>query len=138
MARSPSAKRLGIEFSGPFFTKDPAKTFRQNIRAMMDVIAEDGQRDVYARIAAIPPRGVDTGRTRSNVVGRTKNRAGKRWAVTAVVGVLNEGFTQREAVSLMAGAASIEGRFHPFRRAAADIRRFRRDMEQHLLDGLGN
>jgi hypothetical protein len=37
---------------GPFFRKDPALTFRQNVRVMMDAVAAEGEKDVRAQYQA--------------------------------------------------------------------------------------
>jgi hypothetical protein len=84
-----------INNTGPFFTKDPAKTFRQNIRVMMAAIAAEGEADVKAQLAA-----GDAGRqpisllgdhVSGHVIGRTASLAGRNWQVTAVISVNNSG-----------------------------------------------
>ena len=124
-----------VSHSGPAFERDPARTFRQNVRDMMDEIAEWGEADVQRRIAAIGPLGIRTGRTRSRYVGRTHALIGKRWAVTAVVSPSTEGLGRSEAIGVMAAASAIEGRHRVIRASARALRRFRARMQAELLEG---
>lgn len=131
------AKRVRIEFEGPFFKKDPRKTFRQNVRDFMDEVAELGEAQVQAEMrrgqaSRQPMRGVEPDRVSGHVRGRTKSLKGRRWAVTAVVSVRPDGLTARQAKTLMAAASRIESREHTFRRVASAIRAARTD----LLKGL--
>jgi hypothetical protein len=126
--------------SGPFFRKDPAKTFRQNVRAMMDAVAAEGEKDVKAQLAAgeggrAPVTGWGTNtRTRMHVAGRTKSLAGKRWAVTAVVELRMPGSPPRpRAISLRAAMAEIETASHPFRKTKNRIGRTRKTNMSELL-----
>jgi hypothetical protein len=66
--------------SGPFFRRDPVKTFRQNLRTMMDELAQEAAATAQAAYPIGP-----SGAGRRGIVGRTKNLRGQRWAVTAVV-----------------------------------------------------
>jgi hypothetical protein len=125
--------------SGPFFRSDPAKTFRENVRVMMDAIAAEGEKDVQAQLAAgeggrAPVSLWGDTRTRAHVAGRTKSLAGKRWAVTAVVELRMPGKPPRpKAVSLRAAMAQIEGTSHPFRKTKNRIGRTRKTNMSELL-----
>lgn len=126
-----------IDFSGPFFTRDPRQTIKGNIRDMMDRLAEEGERDVQQQIqgrAGSMPN--YTGWTRDRVRGRTSSLSGKRWAVTAVVSMNTSGMGARDAIRTQAAAASIERRFHPFRRTTSAMRRSRAVMAANLVRGL--
>lgn len=130
-----------IDTSGPFFAKDPAKTFRQNVRVLMDAVAAEGEADVRAQITAgnsgrkpIAELGQD--HVSAHVIGRTSNLRGRRWAVTAVVSVNNSGFSPKEGISLMAAASSVESQTHAFRRTTGRIRRARALNQAELLKGL--
>lgn len=131
-----------INAKGPFFTKDPAKTFRQNIRVLMDELAEAGESDVKAQLRSgeggrFPlGGGIRPGRVSGHVVGRTSNLSGKRWQVTAVVSVNNRGFSKVQAVKLMAAASWLERTVRPFRRTTQRLRRLRSGAEAALLKGL--
>ncbi len=126
----------GMDLSGPFFTRDPAKTFRQNIRDFMDEVADVGADDVRAQLRAgedrrAPIHGVSPSRVSAYVQGRTSSLRGKRWAVTAVVSVRPVG-SRRQAISIMAAASRVEAQTHAFRRTASRLRKARTD----LLKGL--
>ncbi len=130
-----------IDTSGPFFTKDPAKTFRANIRELMDALALEGAADVIAQLLSnqsrrAPIRIVEPPRVAGHVVGRTQNLRGKRWQATAVISVLNVDLTKAEGTALMAAAAEIESRDHVFRRTTSRLRRARAINRAELLKGL--
>lgn len=126
-----------VDFSGPFFDRDPRKTIRSNIRDMMDRLAAEGERDVKQQIAgragAMPHY---TGWTHDRVRGRTESLSGKQWAVTAVVSTDTSGMSARDAIRTKAAAASIERRFHPFRRTTSAMRRSRAVLGANLVKGL--
>lgn len=134
MARKTSA---GVDMTGPFFKSDPAKTFRKNIRAFMDEVAELGEADVKAQMkvgegARAPIRRLAPAHVSAYVVGRTSNLSGKRWAVTAVVSVNNSGFTKAQGISLMAAASEVERQTGAFARTTRRLRKAR----TNLLKGL--
>ena len=148
MARPPMVTT--IDLTGPFFTHDPAKTFRQNVRVMMAAIADEGERDVKAQMQAAGREGAAV---RPYVRGRTSNLAGKRWAVSANVSVETSGLVKPAAVRIMAIAAGrhnartkagryigttlgVEGKTHAFRKTKNRIGRSRKVNEAELLKGL--
>jgi hypothetical protein len=136
-----------VEFSGPFFQKDPRLTFRQNIRKLMDLVAEWGEGEVRGQM-----QGIGTGRTARAYTGRTHALSGKRWAVTAVVSPLTQGLSGSEAQSIMAAAHEIEyghspgrGRYDPLGRGkghhiisrlARTLRRMKDHLQDEMLKGL--
>lgn len=129
-----------IDRSGPFFTKDPGKTFRKNILTMMDAIAAEGEADVKAQLrsgnAGRAPISAIGDHVSEHAVGRTRSLNGKRWEVTAVVSVNNSGLTRAEGISLMAAASLVERRTHAFRRTAQRLRRARGINVTELLKGI--
>lgn len=130
-----------LDLSGPFFTKDPVKTFRQNIRVLMDEYATLGEADVKAQLrqgeaTRRPMRGITPDRVSEHVVGRTKNLRGKRWAVTATVSVNNSGLARAQGITLMAAAATLERRHHTFRRTSSRLRKARKLNTAELFKGL--
>lgn len=129
-----------ISFDGPFFTADPGKTFRQNVRALMDAIAAEGERDVVAQLRAGEPRRLpvshDVGRVADYVRGRTTSLAGKRWAVTAVVSLNNHGLSQVQGTALMAAGSLLEARLGAFRKTKNRIGRGRKANMAELLRGI--
>lgn len=130
-----------IDMSGPFFKSDPRKTFRQNVRVMMDAVAAEGEKDVKAQLEAgnaarAPIRRLGTAHTSDHVVGRTKSLTGQRWAVTAVVSAHRPGLTRVQSISLRAAASSVESRLHPFRKTKNRIGRSRKTNMSELLKGI--
>lgn len=129
-----------IDKTGPFFTHDPAKTFRQNARVMLEAVAAEGQEDVRVQLRAgestRAPINLLRDRVADHAIGRVRSLSGKRWALTAVISVNNSGFSRREGISLMAAAASVERRFHPFRRTASRLRSARAVNQAELAKGM--
>lgn len=126
-----------VDFSGPFFERDPEKTIRENVRRMLDNLAAEGERDVQGQIAsraAAMPR--YTGWTHDHVVGRVSSLGGKRWALNAVVSANTSGMGATQAIRTQAAASTIERRWHPFRRTASAMRRARAVLSANLSEGL--
>jgi len=131
-----------VDFKGPFFKRDPVKTYRANQRDLMDKLAAEGERDVKLQMQAGQAQryplggGIRPGRVSGHVVGRTSNLAGKRWQATAYVTVRNQGFTAKQGIKLMAAASWLETSIHPFRRTIGRMRRARALITADLLKGL--
>lgn len=131
-----------IDLSGPFFQRDPVKTFRANVREMMDAVAAEGEADAKAQLRAgegsrAPiSAGVSPARVSGHVRGRTRALSGRRWAVTAVVSINNRGLSRRQGIALMAAAARVESQTHAFRRTTSRIRRSRAVNQAELFKGL--
>lgn len=81
MARSKYGSR--VEYSGPFFEKSPSKTFRQNARAALLVMAQDGADLVQSELAS--HRGEQAPHIADHIEGRVKSLQGKPWALSSVV-----------------------------------------------------
>lgn len=135
MARNPF---LTVKLEGPFFKKDPRRTFRQNVRDFMDEVAALGEAEVKAGMRAgegsrAPVSGgVQPARVSGHVVGRTRSLSGRRWAVSAVVSVSGHGLPRKQAIALKAAAANIERRQRPFARASSRINRIKKDLAEGL------
>jgi hypothetical protein len=131
-----------IDLSGPFFTNDPRKTFRQNVRVLMAAVAAEGESDVKAQLRAGESgrypisHKVQPSHVSGHVVGRVRSLTGKPWAVTAVVSVNNSGFTKAQGIALMASAAWVESQVHAFRKTTGRIRRARALNTVELLKGI--
>lgn len=132
-----SLLRAEIDLSGPFFTRDPRKTVKQNIRRLMEALAEEGERNVKG---LMPQR---TGETARGVVGRVENLRGKRWAATLVVSQTRvfpwvnkgaRGFVGRGEAEYRGG--KLEARHHMFRKTASAMRRSRKILAANLTEGL--
>jgi hypothetical protein len=129
-----------ISLKGPFFTKDPKKTFRQNVRVMMDALAREGEADARARMRVgenrrEPIRALGD-RVSDHVKGRTSSLSAKRWQVTATVSVSNREFSGAQGISLMAAASRVEAQTHAMRRTTARLRSSRAVNQAELLKGL--
>jgi hypothetical protein len=141
MARTKTSS--SIDISGPFFARDPRKTFRQNIRELTASIAKIAEADVRQQMQAGEAdrkpigHGVKPDRVADHVKGRVSSLAGKKWAVTAVVSAQNQGFTKAQGTALMAAAASVEKRTHAFRRTTTAMRKGRGVNLDELLKGIG-
>lgn len=136
MSRLKAPRTTGtIRFDGPMFSADPGRTFRQNVRDLMDAVAAEGAEDAQTRIAGIPPAGIHTGATRAKIVGRVKSRSGRRWASTAVIGIPNMG-TPAESIQSHAAIAGIERLHHVMRDTAKSIRAARDVNVAELLKGI--
>lgn len=132
-----------IDMSGPFFTHDPAKTFRANARTMLAAVAEEGQKDVEAQLRVGQGGryplggGIRPNRVSGHVVGRVTSLSGRKWALTAVVSVNNKGLSQKQGIKLMAAASYLEGQTHAFRRTTGHLRRARAVNRAELFKGIG-
>lgn len=129
--------QVHVELDGNFFHKDPAKTLYRNIRDLMDQLAEWGEGDVRSQIET-HHRGMPnwTGWTLDHVKGRTSSLGGKRWAVSAVVSANTAGMSAKDAIRTKAAAATIERRWHPFRRTAGRMRSARPLLSANLTKGI--
>lgn len=131
-----------IDLKGPFFTKQPGKTFRQNVRVMMAAVAAEGEADVQAQLRAGEgnrrriSHGVAPDRVSGHAVGRVHSLGGNLWAVTAVISVNNSGLTPAQGIALMAAAAVVERQTHAFRRTTGRLRRARSVNTTELLKGI--
>lgn len=129
-----------IQLTGPFFEKDPRKTFRQNVRTMLEAIVAEGEPDVIQQMVSgqsgrsLLARLGD--RASDHVIGRTHSLSGKRWALTAVISINNKSLSAAGGKSLMAGAANVERETHAFRRTANRLKRSRAVNLAELTKGL--
>lgn len=129
-----------IDFSGPFFTKDPAKTFMQNVKTMMQAFADEGAAAVRERMSAGEGtraliRLLDD-RVSDHVIGRVHARSGKEWTAAAVVQVYNEGFNAAQSRSLMAAASRVEGQTRAIKNITRQLRSARAVLRANLTAGL--
>lgn len=127
-----------VELSGNFFTHDPGKTLYGNIRDMLDALAAEMegavQQDIAAREGSMP---YWTGWSKDHVVGYTTSaKTGKRWATWAAVGSVTAGMSKAKAIRTKAAAASIEQRFHPYRRVKSGVYRARALLTANLAKNL--
>lgn len=126
-----------IDYTGPFFEKDPTKTLRQNVRIMLEAMAREGESDVRAQIPS------KSGDTAAGIHGRVKNLEGKPWAVTMVVSQQRvfpwkkrgaRGFVGRGEAEYRGG--KLEAKLHMFRRTSGRLSRSRAVNMAELTKGL--
>jgi len=126
-----------VELSGNFFRRDPGKTFRANVRDMLDDLAGWMEEEVQAQIAghagSMPHY---TGHSRNQIVGRTESVSGRRWGTWAVVSASTAGMSKNDAIRTKAAAAGIEKRWHPFRNVKSGVYRSRAIIRANLTKGL--
>jgi hypothetical protein len=135
---TPVAVTTKIELSGNLFRRDPGKTLYQNIGDMLDKLADEMEREVRADISAHEGEmRYWTGWTRDHAIGyRTSPRTGKHWAVWVAVGEVTTGMSREQAIRTKAAAATIERRWHPYRRAKDAAYRSRAVISADLTKGL--
>jgi hypothetical protein len=126
-----------ITFSGPLFSADADKTLRQNIRRMMQGIADEGAEVAKAR----SPR--RSGAFIDGIEGRTQGVRGNKWALTAVVSQTHvypwhnkgaRGFSGRAQAEYRGG--KVEQRYRIFRAVTSQLRAARAVMAANLTKGL--
>ena len=127
-----------VQLEGDFFKRDPGKTFRANVRDMLDKLAEWMEAEVRSEIAGKAgsmPR--YTGWSHDHTLGyTTSGKTGKRWGTWAAVGAVTAGMDKKDAIRTKAAAATIEKRFHPYRRVKSGIYRSRPIIQANLARGL--
>ena len=130
-----------FELDGPFFRKDARATVIENIGAMLDEAAEAMEADVRASIAGhagMMPR--YSGWSWARTIGRRESRGGRRWWYHAVVSANTEGgggvgpLGAADAIRTKAAAATIERRWHPYRKTTRAARKAIRALD--LTKGL--
>lgn len=116
-----------IELSGNFFTHDPGKTLYRNIGDMLDALALEMQTEVRTDIASHQTEMPGwTGWSRDHAFGYTVSPyTGKAWALWTAVGSVTASMNRTDAIRTKAAAASIERRFHPYRRVKSAVYRAR-------------
>ena len=131
------AVSVSVDLSGPFFTKDPGKTLRGNVRDLMDAMAEwmEGQvrDDISAHASDMPAY---SGWSWAHTVGRTHSLSGNRWGTWARVSANTGGMSAKDAIRTKAAAATIERRWRPYRDAKSAVYRARPLITANLTKGL--
>ena len=79
-----------------------------------------------------------TGWTREHVKGYSSNqKSGNRWQNWSAVGIPTVGMDAKQAIRTKAAGATIERRFHPFRRVKQGVYRARPLIRANLTKGMG-
>jgi hypothetical protein len=125
--------QASVTFSGPFFETDIGKTFRQNVRMMLEGMAREGEGAIKS---ALPHKSGDTA---AGVVGRVHSLTGKPWALTAVISQsrvfpwVNHRSGRGQAEYR---GGRLEARQHQFRRVTTALRRARAVAVADLTRGM--
>lgn len=129
-----------VDFSGPFFTKDPEKTIIDNVQKMMQGVATEGAGAARTGLAANQQSRAlirELGdRVSDHVIGRVESRHGKEWHTAAVVQVYNEGLGAEESRSLMAAASFVERQTRAIRDVTRQLRAARAVLAANLTEGI--
>lgn len=124
-----------IELEGNFFTHVPGDTLYANIGHMLDELADEMETAVRADIAghagSMP---FYTGWSWAHTEGRRSGR--KHWATWAAVQAYTGGMDAKDAIRTKAAAASIERRWHPYRRVRSAVYRSRAVLSANLARNL--
>jgi hypothetical protein len=136
MARSFQTR---ITTTGPFFTRDPAKTLSENIHTMMKAIASEGATDVRGQMrmgenSRAPVKALGT-HVSSHVVGELRRYpVGPNYSLRVIV--RNRGLSRAQGISLMAAASYVEGATRAFAKTRRRIMAARAINTAELTRGL--
>jgi len=126
-----------VKLEGDFFRRDPGKTFRANVRDMLDELAEWMEAEVKGQIEGHAGEMPDyTGWSAAQTVGRTTSQSGKRWGTWARVSAFTGGMGATDAIRTKAAASTIERRWHPYRQVKSAVYRARPLITANLTEGL--
>lgn len=123
------ARPTSISLTGPFFKQQPSKTFRQNVRLMLEAMAEEGQEDVKVQYPVL------TGAGQAGVVGRVHSLSGRPWALTMVISEQHVYPWPHGGQKQYRGGRT-EAKHHMFRTTAGRLRRSRAVNKAELAKGL--
>lgn len=121
--------QVKVDLSGPFFQRDPSKTFAENIRHMLEGVAQEGERIASA---AYP---VYTGAGRSGVKGRVASLSGRKWYSAAVISETHV-YDWPGGGSKQYRGGKTEARHHMFGQAASALRSSRAVLAANLTAGI--
>ena len=121
-----------IDKTGPFFTHDPAKTFRQNIDALLEAIGAEGEADVKAQ--SEPHR--LTGAFVEGVLGRTHRLDGGAFKNPEVVVSQTHIYPWKNGGARKYRGGKFEAQYHVFRRTRGRLRGVNKLNSAELLKGL--
>jgi len=141
MARKPMYTTISRD--GPFFARNPGKTFRANARSMMRAIAIEGQVDIIQQLLS-----GDSGRApirqlgdhvSAHVAAGVPYTPGKSQTgqIKVNVYVPNFGYSKREGQSLMAAYSRVERQTKAFSRTTRRLRSAKKLNVAELLRGIG-
>jgi hypothetical protein len=127
-----------VELSGDFFRRQPGKTLRMNVRDMLDALSGWMEGEVRSQIESHAGEMPGwTGWSRDHTIGYTTSaKTGKRWGQWAAVGAVTAGMSRGDAIRTKAAAASIERRWHPYRKVKSAVYRARPIIQANLAKNL--
>ena len=121
-----------IDKTGPFFTKDPALTFRANVDVLLAAIAAEAEEDVRAQ--SEPFR--DTGAFVAGVRGRTHRLDGAAFKTPTATVSQTHVYPWKNAGPRQYRGGKLEASRHMFRRTRSRIRGVNKLNSAELLKGL--
>ena len=122
-----------IDLSGPFFQYDPRKRLSENIQTMLEAVAEEGEQDVRAQVAAA---GYAGGNFYEGVTGRVRSIGGKHWLRTAVVSQTHV-YPWPNGGQKQYRGGKLEARRGVFRKTKSRLNRSRAVNAAELTKGMG-
>ncbi len=123
------APKTTIRFTGPFFTVDPAKTVRRNIRGMIAALVKEGEKDVEDHYPTL------TGRGKAGIRGVvSRDIDGPRGLRGTIFQSHVYAWAGRSQGNYRGGKT--EAKYHMFRRTASRIRGMRAVVGADLTKGL--
>jgi len=123
------AKPTTIVLTGPFFKAQPSKTFRQNVRLMLEAMAKEGEEDVKVQYPVL------TGAGQAGVVGRVRSLSGRPWALTMVISEQHVYPWPHGGMKQYRGGKT-EAKRHMYRTTASRLRKSRAVNNAELAKGL--
>lgn len=113
--------------------RDPSGVIGKNIEAMLEDVSSEMEREVKRQIRQrAGSMRFYTGATTGSIRGRVESVRGRKWHRHAVVSAYTGDQERRGAIRTKAAAATIEARWHPFKKVGAASRRILRDMAKGL------
>ena len=134
----PRSVTTTVTLEGNFFTHDPGKTLYANIGTMLDALAGDMEQAVRGEISAhAGSMPYYSGWSWAHTEGYTTSpKTGKHWALWAAVAAVTQGMSTPDAKRTKAAAATIEKRWHPYRKVKSAVYRSRALISADLAKGL--
>lgn len=126
-----------VELTGNFFVRDPGRTLRGNVRRMVESLAVELEKDVADEVAShAGSMPFYTGWTHDHIRGRAESVSGKQWGAWAVVSAFTADLGAEQAIRTKAAAATIERRWHPWRKVKQAVYRARTVISADLTEGM--
>lgn len=127
-----------IDASGPFFTKSVEGTLAENVMAMMEGLAREGEADLRQQFAQGESARAELsfgGRVSEHVKGRVRSLTDAPWHRWAVISPERTG-AAKSSVALYAAASEIESQIHAVRHTTYALRRSKAAQVAELTRGL--